>query len=105
MIGEKMWKLIDCGTYLWFVMEKKKYFHCVYSNTGEYKKLKVNEKKYPLYIGRDKMYLAYLKTWPLDKSPCILDIKSVRYYKKHWKNKTKTKRMREILKQLKEKLL
>ena len=105
MIGEKMWKLIDCGTYLWFVMEKKKYFHCVYSNTGEYKKLKVNEKKYPLYTGRDKMYLAYLKTWPLDKSPCILDIKSVRYYKKHWKNKTKTKRMREILKQLKEKLL
>ena len=103
--GEKMWKLIDCGTYPWFVMEKKKYYHCVYSNTGEYKKLKVNEKKYPLYIGRDKMYLAYLKTWPLDKSPCILDIKSVRYYKKHWKNKTKTKRMREILKQLKEKLL
>ena len=100
-----MWKLIDCGTYPWFVMEKKKYYHCVYSNTGEYKKLKVNEKKYPLYIGRDKMYLAYLKTWPLDKSPCILDIKSVRYYKKHWKNKTKTKRMREILKQLKEKLL
>ena len=52
-----MWKLINCGTYLWFVMEKKKYFHCVYSNTGEYKKL------------------------------------------------NKTKRMKEIIKQLKEKLL
>ena len=34
-----MWKLIDCGTYPWFVMQKQKYFHCVYSLNGEYKKL------------------------------------------------------------------
>ena len=92
-----MWKLIDCGTYPWFVMEKKKYFHCVYSNTGEYKKLKMNEKKYSL---RDRMYIAYLKSWPLDAAPCILDKKAAKYYIKHWKNLYKTKRMKEILKQL-----
>ena len=28
-----MWKLVDCGTYPWFVRETKKYFHCVYSLT------------------------------------------------------------------------
>ena len=95
-----MWKLIDCGTYPWFVMEKKKYYHCIYSNTGEYKKLKVNEKKYSLYTSRDRMYLAYLKTWPLDTAVCVLDKKAAKYYIKHWKNLYKTKRMKEILKQL-----
>ena len=34
-----MWKLIDCGTYMWFVKTKLKYHHCVYAITGEYKKL------------------------------------------------------------------
>ena len=34
-----MWKLVDCGTYPWFVRETKKYFYCVYSLTGETKKL------------------------------------------------------------------
>ena len=48
----------------------------------------------------DKMYLAYLKTWPLSTSPCRLDRKTAKYYIQHWKNKTKTKRMKEILKQL-----
>ena len=43
-----MWKLIDCGTYPWFVLEKQKYFHCVYGYTGEYKKLKVKRIKYRL---------------------------------------------------------
>ena len=95
-----MWKLIDCGTYPWFVMEKKKYYHCEYSNTGEYKKLKVNEKKHPLYTSRDRMYLAYLKTWPIATAKCILDKKTAKFYIKHWKNEIKTKRMKEILKQL-----
>ena len=36
-----MWKLIDCGTYPWFVLEKQKYFHCVYALNGEYKKLNI----------------------------------------------------------------
>jgi hypothetical protein len=96
-----MWKLINCGTYLWFVMEKKKYFHCVYSNTGEYKKLKVNEKKYSLYAGHNRMYLVYLKTWPIATAKCILDRKAAKFYIKHWKNLHRTKRMKEIIKQLK----
>ena len=100
MIGEKMWKLIDCGTYPWFVMEKQKYFHCVYSHTGEYKKLKVKRTDLPLYSQRCRGYLAYLKTWPLGTAPCILDIKTAKFYIKHWKDKNKTKMMKEILKQL-----
>ena len=96
-----MWKLIDCGTYPWFVMEKKKYFHCVYSNTGEYKKLKVNEKKHSLYTLHDRMYLAYLKSWPIATAKCMLDKKTAKFYIKHWKNEIKTKRMKEILRQLK----
>ena len=95
-----MWKLIDCGTYFWFIMEKKKYFHCMHATTGEYKKLKVNQVRHRLYAMNDKMYLAYLKTWPLSTSPCRLDRKTAKYYIQHWKNKTKTKRMKEILKQL-----
>ena len=99
--GKKMWKLIDCGTYLWFITEKKKYFHCVYSNTGEYKKLKVNEKKHSLYTLHDRMYLAYLKSWPIATAKCMLDKKTAKFYIKHWKNEIKTKRMKEILRQLK----
>ena len=95
-----MWKLIDCGTYPWFVMEKKKYYHCVYSHTGEYKKLKVKRTEFPLYAQRCRLYLAYLKTWPLDTAPCILDRKAAKYYIRHWKDKNKTKIMKEILKQL-----
>ena len=95
-----MWKLIDCGTHLWFVMEKKKYFHCVYAVTGEYKKLKVKRNEVPLYAQNCRTYLAYLKTWPLDKSPCILDRRTKKYYIDHWKKLNKTKRMKEILKQL-----
>ena len=36
-----MYKLIDCGTYLWFVKKSHKYFHCVYSVDGEHKKLPI----------------------------------------------------------------
>ena len=35
-----MWKLIDCGTYPWFVKKSKKYYHCVYGVDGEHKKNK-----------------------------------------------------------------
>jgi hypothetical protein len=95
-----MWKLIDCGTYPWFVMEKQKYFHCVYSNTGEYKKLKVKRTELPLYAQNHRAYLAYLKTWPLNTAPCVLDRRAAKYYINHWKKLNKTKRMKEILKQL-----
>ena len=95
-----MWKLINCGTYLWFVMEKQKYFHCIYTATGEYKKLKVKRTKAPFYAQSCRGYLAYLRTWPLNKSPCILDKRIAKYYINNWKNKNKTKKMKEILKQL-----
>ena len=95
-----MWKLIDCGTYPWFVMEKQKYFHCVYATTGEYKKLIVKRKEIPMYMMSCRSYLAYLKTWPIATAKCRLDTKVAKYYIRHWKNKTKTKRVKEILKQL-----
>ena len=95
-----MWKLIDCGTYPWFVMQKQKYFHCVYSLNGEYKKLKLKRTEIPMYMMNCRSYLAYLRTWPLEKSSCTLDRKSSKYYIKLWKDKHKTKLMKEILKQL-----
>jgi hypothetical protein len=95
-----MWKLIDCGTYLWFIKTKLKYHHCVYSNTGEYKKLKVKRTKFPLYSMSDKMYLAYLKTWNLSEAKSILDTKAKKFYINHWKNLNKTVLMKEIIKQL-----
>ena len=75
-----MWKLIDCGTYPWFVLEKQKYFHCVYGHTGEYKKLKVKRIKYRLYSMNEKMYLAYLKTWNLSEAKCILNKKRAKFF-------------------------
>ena len=48
----------------------------------------------------DKMYLAYLKTWPLSTASCILDSRAAKFYIKNWKDRTKTKLMKEILKQL-----
>ena len=81
-------------------MEKQKYFHCIHATTGEYKKLKVKRKEIPMYMMNCRAYLAYLKTWPLSTSPCRLDKKTIKFYINHWKNKTKTKRVKEILKQL-----
>ena len=96
-----MWKLVDCGTSIWFVLQKQKYFHCVYALTGEYKKLKVNRIKPKLYTTTDKMYLAYLKNWPLETAPCILDKKVAKFYIDLWKDKNKTNVMKEIIKQMK----
>lgn len=95
-----MWKLIDCGTYPWFVMQKQKYFHCVYSLTGEYKKLKLKRNEIPMYMMSYKSYFAYLKTWPLEKVSCTLDRKTAKFYIRLWKDKNKTKLMKDILKQL-----
>ena len=97
-----MWKLINCGTYIWFIKTKLKYHHCVYAITGEYKKLKIERRKPGLYSGGiNKFYLAYLECWDLDKTPCRLDKKVAKFYINHWKKKEKTKRIKEILKQLK----
>ena len=96
-----MWKLVDCGTYPWFVRETKKYFHCVYSLTGETKKLKVKRNEIPMYMSMHKSYLAYLKTWPLKTASCILDKKSAKFYIDLWKDRNKTNVMKEIIKQMK----
>ena len=95
-----MWKLIDCGTYPWFVKTTSKYYHCVYSSNGEYKKLYVNKENF--VSQRDKMGSYYLKTWPLDTAKCIIDKKTYNFCYKHWKGLNKTKLMKEILKQLKD---
>ena len=96
-----MWKLVDCGTYPWFVRETKKYFHCVYSLTGETKKLKVKRNEIPMYMMSYKSYLAYLKTWPLRTASCILDKKSAKFYIDLRKDRNKTNVMKEIIKQMK----
>jgi len=95
-----MWKLIDCGTHPWFVKTTPKYYHCVYSFNGEYKKLHVNKKR-NIPSSRDRMYLTYLKTWPLDTAKCIMDKKTYKFLYQHWKKLNKTIPMKEILKQLK----
>ena len=46
------------------------------------------------------MYLASLKSWPIATAKCILDRKVAKYYIGCWKDKNKTKMMKEILKQL-----
>ena len=28
--GNNMWKLIDCGSYPWFIKKSLKFYHCVY---------------------------------------------------------------------------
>jgi len=96
-----MWKLIDCGSYPWFVKETKKYFYCVYGVTGEQKKIPVRQIKKSMRVLRDKFYLAYLKSWPLDTASCRLDKISSKFYINLWKEKHKTNVMKEILKQMK----
>ena len=98
-----MWKLIDCGTYLWFVKQASKYFHCIKATNGEYKKIRRNDIRQPLYRGsrRDSMAVSYLRNWNLDTADCIIDEKTYKFFHKHWKSYRKTMLMKEILKQLK----
>jgi hypothetical protein len=96
-----MWKLVDCGTHPWFILEKQKYFHCVYAHNGEYKKLKLKRNELPMYMMGCRSYLAYLRTWPLSLAPCKLDKKTAKFYIDLWKDKNKTNVMKEIIKQMK----
>jgi|TARA_R100001530_G_C4291719_1_gene148197 hypothetical protein len=94
------YKLIDCGSYVWFVKTDRKYHHCIYSVTGEYKKIRRSAN--PLMPSNQKMRLAYLMGWNLETAPCILNKKNAKFYLKLWKQITKTLRIKEIMKQLKE---
>jgi len=96
------WKLIDCGTYLWFVKKSNKYFHCVYLVDGEHKKIKINAVKYPLYSYNEKIKYAYLKSWNLNDAKCNIDKKTYKFVYTLWKQLKKTVLMKEVLKQLKE---
>jgi hypothetical protein len=99
-----MWKLIDCGTYLWFVKQASKYFHCIKATSGEHKKIRRNDIRQPLYSGvrRDNsMAVSYLRNWNLDTADCIIDEKTYKFYHRCWKSYRKTALMKEILKQMK----
>ena len=94
-----MYKLIDCGSYFWFVKTDRKYHHCIYSVTGEYKKVRRGNPATPV---SQKMRLAYLMGWPLETAECTLNKKNAKFYLKLFKAITKTARIKEIIKQLKE---
>ena len=96
-----MWKLIDCGTYLWFVKQASKYFHCIKATSGEHKKIHRKATRQSLYIGRDSMAVAYLRNWNLEKAECVINKNSYKFFHKQWKNYRMTMLMKEILKQLK----
>jgi hypothetical protein len=93
------YKLIDCGTYFWFVKTDRKYHHCIYSVTGEYKKIRRGKKM--MMPSNQKMKIAYLMNWPLETAPCTLDKKSAKFFLKLFRSfTTKTARIKEIIKQL-----
>jgi len=97
-----MWKLIDCGSYPWFIKKSQKFYHCVYHLDGEYKKIKIQNS----YIKtNDKVKYTYVKDWlsndGFEKHPCIINKKTYQWHKKQWKDMRLTMLMKEILKQLK----
>ena len=67
-----MWKLIDCGTYLWFVKQASKYFHCIKATSGEHKKIHRKATRQSLYSGRDSMAVSYLRNRNLETAECII---------------------------------
>ena len=98
-----MYKLIDCGTYVWFVKKSNKYFHCVYSVDGEHKKLSIKN-NYLKNISEKTKYSnlkSFLSYEGFEKQPCIINNKTHKFYNKIWKRLNKTLLMKEVLKQLK----
>ena len=100
-----MWKLVDVGSYPWFIKTERKYIHCVKATTGEYKKLPIKKfaKTYGLLLNF-KTDLAYLMSWPLQEATDILNARSIKFYLKHWKTKDKTLIVKDILKYIKQKV-
>lgn len=101
--GNNMWKLIDCGSYPWFIKKSKKFYHCVYHVDGEYKKIKIQNS----YIKTsEKTKYTSVKDWlsndGFEKHPCIINKKTYIFHKKQWKGMRHTVLMKEILKQLKD---
>ena len=101
--GNNMWKLIDCGTYPWFIKKSHKFYHCVYGLDGEYKKIRIQNS----YIKTtEKVKYSYVKDWlsndGFEKHPCTISKKTYQWHKKQWKGMRLTVLMKEILKQLKD---
>ena len=101
--GNNMWKLIDCGSYPWFIKKSQKFYHCVYHVDGEYKKIKIQNS----YIKTsEKTKYTSVKDWlsndGFEKHPCIINKKTYIFHKKQWKGMRHTVLMKEILKQLKD---
>ena len=101
--GNNMWKLINCGSYPWFIKKSQKFYHCVYHVDGEYKKIKIQNS----YIKTsEKTKYTSVKDWlsndGFEKHPCIINKKTYIFHKKQWKGMRHTVLMKEILKQLKD---
>ena len=98
-----MYKLIDCGTYPFFIKKSNKYFHCVYHLNGEHKKYKI-QNSYAKNLNERTKY-GYLKDHLVnfDKAECKISKWKITYRKmlKYWKSTSKTLYMKEVLQQLK----
>ena len=63
-----MWRLIDCGTYLWFVKTKLKYHHCGYREQNNTKCKKCSNVDYLIPYNFKEDWIC---------NSCILDIKKL----------------------------
>ena len=95
-----MYKLIDCGTYPFFIKKYNKYYHCVAHYDGEHKQYKI-QNSYAKNLNERTKY-SYLKD-ALANFDKANDQWSTTFKKlsKHWKKLNKTSYMKEVLEQLK----
>jgi len=95
-----MYKLIDCGTYPFFIKKSNKYYHCVAHFDGEHKQYKI-QNSYAKNLN-ERIKYSYLKDHlaNFDKADDQWST-TFRKLSKHWKNLNKTSYMKEVLQQLK----
>ena len=98
-----MYKLIDCGTYPFFVKKSNKYYHCVYHYNGEHKKYKIQNSYVPNPSEHTKYNYLKSNIALFDNAKCNISNWKVTYRKmlKNWRNLNKTSYMKEVLQQLK----
>ena len=98
-----MYKLIDCGTYPFFVKKSNKYYHCVYHYNGEHKKYKIQNSYIPNPSEHTKYNYLKSNIALFDNAKCNISDWKVTYRKmlKNWRHLNKTSYMKEVLQQLK----
>ena len=98
-----MYKLIDCGTYPFFVKKSNKYYHCVYHYNGEHKKYKIKNSYIPNPSEHTKYNYLKSNIALFDNAKCNISNWKVTYRKmlKNWRHLNKTSYMKEVLQQLK----